>query len=176
MSLEFTSFVFTAIGVIVAVLTFVFGDDLPKNVRLSIGAICGIVIIVFGLVGIFATFRDVDSSTTVLQQNPTQVSVPTSPTIPNYVQDLGVWYYQGNRPALPSSPGVGQIIFANGDIANSGTCYVKRFEAGEPVQGLGNGTFQLWLISGSAEYINQQTANIQSGAARDAGMDCPYLD
>lgn len=88
---------------------------------------------------------------------------------------LGEWLYQQPRAPMPASAGANQVIFAHGDINNTGTCRVKEFGAGETVQGLGLGSFKLWLITGTAEYIKDVEAQLQSGAAAHAGTDCPYL-
>ncbi len=88
---------------------------------------------------------------------------------------LGTWEYQKPRPPMPNPAGQGQVIVAHGDIDNSGTCHLKVFGTGESVQGLGDGTFQLWLVSGTPEYIQTAIANHQSGAAAHAGGSCPRL-
>lgn len=91
-------------------------------------------------------------------------------------QLLGVWENRGKRPPMPSPAGIRQVIFANGDIDNSGHCHVKEFGRGKEVQGLGEGTFQLWLITGSPEYIELQENIIRVIAANaDPTGKCPYL-
>lgn len=88
---------------------------------------------------------------------------------------LGQWLYQQPRAPMPNPAGANQVIFAHGDINNTGTCRVKEFKTGEPVQGLGLGSFKLWLITGTAEYIRDTELQLQKGAAAHAGTECPYL-
>lgn len=106
--------------------------------------------------------------------SPTNTSVSSSSTVAN-VERLGIWEYQGSRPRMPNPANPGQVILANGDIDNSGTCHIKVFNPGEPVQGLGEGTFQLWLISGTLEQIEAAITKTQDGAAKDSGGSCPRL-
>ena len=107
-------------------------------------------------------------STTVFNPPPTNV-------IMSQTELLGEWLYQQPRAPMPTPAGENQVIFAHGDINNTGTCHVKEFKTGETVQGLGLGGFRLWLITGTAEYIRDVEAQLQSGAAAHAGTDCPYL-
>src|SRR3990172_1747035 len=108
---------------------------------------------------------------------PTAIVNSPSPstTIMSQTELLGQWLYQQSRAPMPSPAGVNQVIFAHGDIDNTGTCHVKEFGSGEPVQGLGLGSLKLWLITGTAEYIKDVEAQLQSGAASHAGTDCPYI-
>ncbi|MBV6397631.1 MAG: hypothetical protein HFACDABA_03245 [Anaerolineales bacterium] len=106
-------------------------------------------------------------------------TVPPPTQAPNVVMSetklLGQWLYQQPRAPMPAPAGANQVIFAHGDINNTGTCRVKEFKTGETVQGLGLGSFKLWLITGTPEYIKDVEAQLQSGAAAHAGTDCPYL-
>ena len=101
---------------------------------------------------------------------PRPASAPTASDV-----SLGVWEYKKSRPLMPSPASPGQAIMAHGDIDASGTCHFKVFGPGEIVQGLGEGTFKLWLISGSPEYIQAAIDNHQRGAAAHAGGLCPEL-
>jgi len=117
------------------------------------------------------------------------ISAPVQPTIPSIqpspqsssstlmckIEFLGEWLYQQPRAPMPPPAGPNQVIFAHGDIDNSGTCHVKEFGPGEPVQGLGLGSFKLWLITGSPECIKDYEDYLQRGAASHAGTSCPYL-
>ena len=76
---------------------------------------------------------------------------------------------------MPTPVGPGQVIVANGDIDNSGTCHIKVFGPRKPVQGLGEGTFELWLFSGTDEQIKVAVTETQRGAATHAGGSCPIL-
>jgi hypothetical protein len=103
---------------------------------------------------------------------------PTATTPPSSRVLLGLWEWQGNRPPMPTPAGPGQVIFANGDIDNSGACHVKEFGSGQLVQGLGEGRFQLWLITGTPEQIAAHEGVIQQGSASDPNNPfgtCPYL-
>lgn len=91
------------------------------------------------------------------------------------VELLGEWLYQQPRASMPAPAGPGQAVFAHGDIDNTGTCHVKEFGPSEIVQGLGEGTFKLWLITGTPEQIRSVETQLQSGAAAHAGTSCPYL-
>lgn len=106
---------------------------------------------------------------------PTQISQPTKSVVMSQTQLLGEWLYQQARAPMPAPAGENQVIFAHGDIDNSGTCHVKEFGTGESVQGLGLGGFKLWLITGTPEYIKDVENQLQRGAAAHAGTDCPYL-
>lgn len=91
---------------------------------------------------------------------------------------LGLWEWRGDRPPMPSPAGLGQVIFANGDIDNSGTCHVKEFGPGVPVEGLGEGRFELWLITGTPEQIAARETIIQKGSASDPNNllgTCPRI-
>jgi uncharacterized protein YcfL len=88
---------------------------------------------------------------------------------------LGEWLYQKTRAPMPNPAGLNQVIFAHGDINNSNTCHVKEFQSGELVQGLGLGSFKLWLITGPTDYIAEIETHLQNGAASHSGTDCPYL-
>ena len=91
---------------------------------------------------------------------------------------LGLWEWHGNRPPMPSPAGACQVIFANGDIDNSGTCLVKEFGAGISVEGLGEGRFELWLLTGMPEQIVARESIIQQGSASDPNNflgTCPRL-
>ncbi|HMQ32809.1 MAG TPA: hypothetical protein PKD53_18915 [Chloroflexaceae bacterium] len=104
---------------------------------------------------------------------------PSQPVIPDsngaQQQLLGVWEYQQVRPPMPAPAGVHQAIVAHGDIDNSGTCHLRVFYTGEAVQGLGEGTFKLILLTGSREQIESSIQQIQRGAAEHAGGSCPRL-
>jgi hypothetical protein len=115
--------------------------------------------------------NEVQNPTPTLKQGPR----PTSEPITNSTVLIGLWEYKKTRAPMPSPASLNQIILANGDINTSGTCHIKAFNPGEQVQGLGEGTFQLWLISGTSDYINMTLTNIQQGAAADAGGSCPLL-
>lgn len=107
---------------------------------------------------------------------PTTVVNTASPNIiTSQTELLGQWLYQQPRAPMPNPAGTNQVIFVHGDIDNSGTCHVKEFGPGEPVQGLGLGSFKIWLITGTSEYISNVEQELQNGAASHAGTDCPYL-
>lgn len=117
------------------------------------------------------------------QITPTRTDSSSSPTMPTPIvisgarQELiGLWEYQKARAPMPEPAGSNQAIVASGDIDNSGTCHVKVFRSGELVQGLGDGTFQLWRVSGTAEQIEVTITRIQNGAAAHAGGACPRLE
>ena len=102
---------------------------------------------------------------------PTSIPAPTN-TVPVTAPPssrilLGLWEWQGNRPPMPTPANYGQVIFANGDIDNSGTCHVKEFGPGVSIGELGMGRFQLWLITGTSEQIAIHELNIQEGSAND---------
>jgi hypothetical protein len=103
--------------------------------------------------------------------------IPTQPvqTYSAQVEFLGEWIYQASRPAMPPPAGQEQVVFAHGDINNTGTCHVKKFGPGELVQGLGGGSFKLWLITGTQEQIDAEMTTLQNGAAAHAGTACPFL-
>jgi hypothetical protein len=112
----------------------------------------------------------------VIPVQPTSIpSQPNSNVIMSQTELLGEWLYQQPRLPMPAPAGENQVIFAHGDINNTGTCHVKEFKTGETVQGLGLGSFKLWRITGTAEYIKDVEAQLQKGAAAHAGTDCPYL-
>lgn len=115
-------------------------------------------------------------SETQLSIVPTATSKPLSThSVPCQIELLGEWLYQQPRAPMPTPAGPNQVIFAHGDINNSGTCHVKEFGPGEPVQGLGLGSFKLCLITGSPECIRDYETQLQQGAAAHAGTSCPYL-
>jgi hypothetical protein len=99
----------------------------------------------------------------------------SNPTVQGRKELIGLWEYRGNRAPMPSPPEEGQVIMANGDITNSGTCNIRIFQPGEFVEGLGEGTFQLWRITGTTSQIEQIVQEIQLGAAAHANMACPRL-
>jgi hypothetical protein len=99
----------------------------------------------------------------------------TTDVVMSQTQMLGEWLYQQPRAPMPAPAGENQVIFAHGDIDNSGTCHVKEFKTGETIQGLGLGGFRLWLITGTPEYIKDVETQLQKGAAAHARTDCPYL-
>jgi len=108
--------------------------------------------------------------------NPQQNSQPPIPgTSSAHQQLLGLWEYQQQRPPMPPPAGANQAILAHGDIDNSGTCHIKVFNSGEVIQGLGEGTFKLILLTGSPEQIDYTFLQIQRGAADHAGGACPRL-
>ena len=90
------------------------------------------------------------------------------------IENLGLWEWDKPRSLMPEPAGVGQVIFAHGDIDNSGTCHVTEFGPGIPVQGLGNGTFRLVRISGTPEQIKAAESEIQQIASHGAGGSCPW--
>jgi len=98
--------------------------------------------------------------------SPTSI-VQSTQTSPSSQVLLGLWEWKGNRPPMPAPAGNGQVIFANGDIDNSGTCHVKEFGEGVLVEGLGEGRFQLWLLTGTPEQITGYETIIQQGSASD---------
>jgi uncharacterized protein YraI len=100
---------------------------------------------------------------------------PTSTPQTAIVVVIGLWEYGKDRPPMPGPAGAGQVIVANGDIDNSGTCHVEVFGPGETVQGLGEGTFKLVRVSGTPEQVQDAVAEIQRGAAAHAGGACPFL-
>jgi hypothetical protein len=104
---------------------------------------------------------------------PTMTLRPTLSTVQK--EFIGLWEYGQPRPPMPSPAGLNEVILANGDIDNSGTCHIKVFSSNEIVQGLGEGTFQLWRISGTTEQIESVIIQIQQGAAAHAGSPCPRL-
>lgn len=79
-------------------------------------------------------------------------------------ENLGVWQYQGTRPPFPPPAGPNQVIVAHGDIDNSGTCHVRVFREGEPIGGLGEGTFRLIRVTGTPDAIAVAVPDIQRGA------------
>ena len=113
-------------------------------------------------------------SPTPIPQQPTAVQTYL-PTVS--IEVLGVWEYEGHRPPFPAPANSEQVIVAHGDIDDSGTCHIKEFGPGEPIRGLGNGTFKLVRITGTREQIKVAEAQIQKGAAEHAiGGTCPWLE
>lgn len=94
-----------------------------------------------------------------LPPNPPALAQPSSnapqPIVSGARQELiGLWEYHKTRAPMPQSADTNQVIVANGDIDNSGTCHIRVFGPGEPVTGLGEGTFQLWRVSGTSERLS----------------------
>jgi len=104
----------------------------------------------------------------------TAVPIPSPTQIPSaIIENLGLWEWGKSRPPMPEPAGLSQVIFAHGDIDNSGTCHVKEFGTGVPVEGLGNGTFRLVRITGTQSQIMAAEFEIQTIAANGAGGSCP---
>jgi hypothetical protein len=104
-------------------------------------------------------------------------SVPDVPSVPIQsctIENLGLWEWGKSRPPMPEPAGIDQVIFAHGDIDNSGTCHVKEFGRGMQVDGLGDGTFRLVRITCAPEQIAAAELEIQQIAANGAGGSCPW--
>ncbi len=86
---------------------------------------------------------------------------------------LGTWVWNGNRPAYPATPGNGEYVIAHGDINSSGTCHYIVFEAGEAITGLGEGTFNMYRISGEAKAVYNEIDRHFDQV--NVGMICPML-
>lgn len=99
--------------------------------------------------------------------------VPTQPQS-CMIEDLGLWEWGNSRPPMPEPAGINQVIFAHGDIDNSGTCHVKEFGIGVPIEGLGDGTFRLVRITCAPEQITAKELEIQQTAAISAGGSCSW--
>jgi hypothetical protein len=178
----------------------------PSNSSITwiVGCFSAVAIIIAAIIGLgapfaeriadryFPTLTPVSISyppTEVVSQNQTPNSPSILPTAtqqvlqPSSVSEssqvlLGLWEWRGNRPQMPPPADVGQVIFANGDIDNSGTCHVKEFGPGIPIQGLGEGRFELWLITGTPEQIASHESIIQQGSASDPNNSlgtCPRI-
>jgi hypothetical protein len=87
---------------------------------------------------------------------------------------IGLWEYQKPRKDMPNPAQDGQVILANGDIDNSNTCHIKVFPPNVEVGGLGEGTFELWLLTGTSPQIEKMISNIQSGSST-AESECSLL-
>ena len=114
--------------------------------------------------------------TSVPQSTPVVVatSQPSSSSSIAQVENLGLWEWGRTRPPMPEPAMPGQVVFAHGDIDNSGSCHVTEFGPGQSVQGLGSGTFRLLRITGTPEQIKAAEAESQQGAANGAGGSCPW--
>lgn len=117
------------------------------------------------VIGQPAQEADSSLSTQPTQPGTTRPSTPASASAgPATRESLGLWAYQGSRPPFPPPAGPNQVIVAHGDVDNSGTCSVRVFRQGEPVGGLGEGTFRLLRVTGSPEAIDAAVEDIQKGA------------
>ncbi len=64
---------------------------------------------------------------------------------------------------------------ANGDVDNTQTCHIKIFPAGVTVEGLGDGSYELWVITGSAADQDRLVTEIQQLTMGAANGPCPRL-
>jgi hypothetical protein len=139
----------------------------------------------------------IDAFSTIIPKSPNRTAVqpkaikPTETPRPNptfsptlaavypagTIHDEGLWKYGEQRPPMPSPAGQWEVIFAHGDIDNSGKCHVREFESNEIIQGLGLGTFHLVRITGSPEFILATEKEIQQNAASEPNAKgvCPEL-
>ena len=77
---------------------------------------------------------------------------------------------------LPAPAGPGEAYFANGDlIQNDSRCYVKVFWSGQPIQGLGNGSWQLWKAVGTSDEIEAYVQDSLPAIERHARKSCTRL-
>lgn len=77
---------------------------------------------------------------------------------------------------MPASAGENEVVFVHGDINNDGRCHVRAFGPGEPVQGLGSGTFEMWLLGGPSDVIRAaEERKRREVAPGDPGSVCPWL-
>ena len=121
-----------------------------------------------------ASIPSVIAAPSSLSQVPPPTTSGSQPTSARK-QLIGLWEYHGKRSPMPNPASEGQVIVANGDIDNGGGCHIKVFTAGQKIEGLGDGTFQLWLVVGNTDQVEVTISEIQNGAAKDAGQDCPRL-
>jgi hypothetical protein len=154
---------FAFVSLVVAILTFMLGGTGNRTVRVVAGVIFLSLAFIFFLIGLFPFFPS---------SLPTTVS--SQPQSGATIEDLGLWEWGTSRPPMPEPAGVNQVIFAHGDIDNSGRCHVTEFGTGITVQGLGEGTFRLVRITGTPEQIRAAELEIQQIAANGAGGSCPW--
>ena len=123
-----------------------------------------------------------------VSQPPVQRVVPSTASAPppppgkpasSRIADHWLVEHQYPHPVtgLPAPARPGEAYFANGNlIQNDSRCYVKVFWSGQPVQGLGNGSWQLWKAVGTRDEIEAYVQDSLPAIEAHAKKPCTRLN
>ena len=104
--------------------------------------------------------------------------VPPTPTpLPVFFGRLRIFVAVRGEPPppMPAPAPEGKMYVANGDVDGSRTCHLRVFPPGTPVEGLGEGSYELWLLSGTPQEIEWYIASLEMLTAGAAERPCPRL-